>query len=281
MFTSKILEAASRDRQGKRFLELKNSMLTSHMLLDKLRINDICFYLRIVQAYGLVEVNVLREPPRTSREVLINPTPLSQLVVENTRVSSAYSVVGFYSGLLLNTPARAILEEALVHKDLENLARSDHLDRHSLYTRFIRMQLELALKRLSKSLHAWYEPITDATGIILLLCLLQIVYSKKARETIVAPRRLNRIHTTVMRRLPYGEYLLPRAWLFSILDCVVNNTDIFGYHYGRCDYSPSNMIRELSKSIPRYVAEDYARVLYRVKSLKNKISEYFNTLYNS
>ena len=277
---SKILELISGEKQGRSLLELRDSVFTPYVLANRLRIDDISFYLRMMQAFGLVEVNILREPPRSGKEIILKPTLLSQLVVGNVKISNAYGVIAFYLGLLVETPARIVMEEALIRRGLEELAYSDRLDSHSLYTRFMRMQLELALKRQNKPLHAWYEPITDITGVILLLCLLQIVYSKKARRTIIAPRRLNRIEAAMLRKLPYGEYLLPRAWLFSILDCVVNNTDIFEYHYGRCDYSPTGVIKELSKVMPRYVAEDYTRVLYRVRSLKNEIIEYINTLYN-
>lgn len=273
--------AAARGELGGR--ELLGRVARGLMADRGLGLGDVLYYTRLLEAYGLVDARLRRDPPKRVADLELRPTLMTRAVAEAVRDDEPCAVASLYAGLLFNTPARHLLVEAMRSRSLGELAASRELRGRSLFAAMLAVQLDFRLRRAEaagRAPAAWYEPVTDATGVLLLAAALQVVVGKKATRRVVEPRTLNRLTGRLRLVHGYGDYVLPRMSLLEVMDYSLNGTSILE-EAGLPPAAGRRPPEWLLGKVPKYVAETYLAVLRSLEERRGDIIEQFAEIYNS
>ncbi len=173
----------------------------------------------------MIDLTACTETPRRLNEVLITRTPASQLVVDvlgkDTRAALIYS---FYVGLLLPTPARFTLFRGLHAQDLMSLASDEVFRAGLVYNRVLAAQVGIRTVTVEPENKAWYEPVSDLSGIIAFLGMLQVAKIRPSPNRLLGLRMLSKIKERLSG--DYGDYILPRGTLLFDFEHVVTGRTV-------------------------------------------------------
>ena len=263
--------------------EKEKAKFISNLISKKgLGLNDFLYYTRLLEAYGVINASYKYEPPRRLSDLSLEPTMLAEIVSRSLKGARICGIVAMYMGLLFNTPARYTLIQAFKSKNMRELALSSEYRGKSLFTNMLAIQLEYQYKKLElegKQPVAWYEPISDISGILLLASILQLVVGKKSKNRVVEPRVLNRFD--VFKAIPeYSDYVLTRMSLLEVMDYYLNSKSLLE-ESGLKPLVGNVGLDWLYRKMPKHVASSYVSTLEELKKVKDAIKKYFDTIFSS
>ncbi|AEM38938.1 hypothetical protein Pyrfu_1070 [Pyrolobus fumarii 1A] len=193
-------------------------------LLHNFNIGDILYYLRIAQAFGVLEVVAFTETPRRLNEVGVSRSIISDIVVSTINEPTASFVFSFYVGLMAPTPARYALFKGTEAGNILDLAKREDFRKGLVYNTVLSAQVLLRSGGVEAG-KPWFEPISDLSGIIAFLGTLQVAKIRPNPNKLLGLRVLSKIKRRLAMHETYGEYVLPRGTLLLEFEKLVTGRD--------------------------------------------------------
>ncbi len=213
-----VVNAARPDEEPKPISEIMDGIVRVEKLGEKyptlhnFNIGDILYYLRVAQAFGVIEVVPFTETPRRLNELGVVRSLASDVVVSTLREPNAALIYSMYVGIMAPTPARFALFHGSEASSLVELARSEKFRKSMVYNAVLGSQVLLRAIDIEQG-RPWYEPVSDLSGVIAFLGALQVAKIRPQQDKLLGLRVLSKIKSRVATQEAYGEYLLPRGTL--------------------------------------------------------------------
>jgi hypothetical protein len=182
--------------------------------LHNFNIGDILYYLRVAQAFGVIEVVAFTETPRRLNEVGVVKSKISELVYSRLGDPTAGLVYSFYVGLMAPTPARFTLFHGSEAPSIVELAKRDSFRKGLVYNAVLAAQVLLRAAAEPEAGKPWFSPVSDLSGIIAFLGVLQVAKIRPSQDRLLGVRTLSKIKGRLRQQeVVYSEYLLTRGTL--------------------------------------------------------------------
>jgi len=261
---------------GEKYVALKNFGMT-----------DLLYYLRMMQAFGLIKVVAYSEAPRRLSDVAIQRTILGETVYQAADRPEAAVMFGFYMGIVFDTPARHTLFIGHQSESIVDIALDNRFRNANAYNMVLSGQ---ALLRASAQHivaggkgRPWYEPFSDLSGIVALLGALQAAKIRPSPDKILGIRVLSKIKKQVLKLVdPYGDYMLPRGTLVLELDKLINNREqdpLTQLKYDDIGVGMAKDITWFKGKIPSRAYNALEAITRKVKENKSQIEKELPQLY--
>ncbi len=181
--------------------------------LHNFNIGDILYYLRVAQAFGVVEVVAFTETPRRLNEVGVTRSLVSQVVSERLGDPSASLIYSFYVGLMAPTPARFALFHGSEVATIVELAKREGFRKGLVYNTVLAAQVLLRAAG-EEAGRPWFLPVSDLSGIVAFLGALQVAKIRPQQDRLLGVRTLSKIKKRITQQeVVYSDYLLTRGVL--------------------------------------------------------------------
>ena len=213
-----VVNASRPGEEPKPISEIMDGVVRVEKLGEKYRalhnfnIGDILYYLRVAQAFGVIEVVAFTETPRKLNELGVVRSLASEVVISTVGDPNAALIYSMYVGVMAPTPARFALFKGSEVSSLVELARREEFSKGLVYNAVLAAQVVLRSVGLEQG-RPWYEPVSDLSGIIAFLGALQVAKVRPSQDKLLGLRVLSKIKRRVAAQETYGEYLLPRGTL--------------------------------------------------------------------
>ena len=286
--------AAPPESEPKRVSEIVGGIVRVEMLGEKyvalknFGMSDLLYYLRMMQAFGLVRVLAYSEAPRRLSDVALQRTILGETVFSAADRPEAAVMFGFYMGIVFETPARHTLFVGHQSESIIDIALNEKFRGANAYNTVLSGQ---ALLRASAEHmvvggkgRPWYEPFSDLSGIVALLGALQAAKIRPSPEKILGIRVLSKIKKQVLKLVdPYGDFMLPRGTLVLELDKLVNEREedpLTGLKYEEIGVGMARDITWFKGKIPSRAYNVLESIYKAVKEKRDDIAKELDQLYN-
>ena len=188
---------------GKRYPSLRN-----------FNIGDLLYYLRVAQAFGVIEVVAFTETPKRLSEVGVAKSLISETVYSRLGDASAGLIYSMYVGVMAPTPARFTLFRGAHASSIVELARDEKFRSLLVYNRILAAQVLLRSSMVEEPGKPWFNPISDLSGIIAFLAVLQVAKIRPSANQLLDVRKLSKISEKISKQsIVYSEYMLTRGVL--------------------------------------------------------------------
>ena len=286
--------AASPGEEPKKVSEIVGGIVRVEMLGEKyvalknFGMSDLLYYLRMMQAFGLVKIIAYSEAPRRLNDVALQRTLLGETVFKATDKPEAATMFGFYMGIVFDTPARHTLFVGHHSESIIDIALDERFRGASAYNTVLSGQV--LLRASAEHMIAggkgrpWYEPFSDLSGIVALLGALQAAKIRPQPDKILGIRVLSKIRKQALKLVdPYGDYMLPRGTLVLELDRLINGREedpLTGLKYESIGVGMAKDITWFKGKITSRAYSALEAIYNAVKENRDKIAEELDQLYN-
>jgi len=193
------------DKLGTKYPSLKNFGMT-----------DLLYYLRVLEAFNVMEVVSIDEVPNRLTEIALRRTPVSQFVYETLQNEpEAVLLFSFYTNLMLPTPARHTMFGVTQVGSLSELALSEKFKNANPYNLLLARQVlnrTPAIEGVEG--RPWYEPVSDLSLILTYLGVLQMIKIRPSPDKLAGIRNLSKIKKQIIQMLgDFGDFVIPRGTL--------------------------------------------------------------------
>ena len=193
------------DRLGEKYASLKNFGMT-----------DLLYYLRVLEAFNVLDIVTLDEVPSRLTSIAVRRTPVSQFVYETLKDDPAAALMfSFYVNLMFPTPARHTMFGVTQVSSLSQLALVDKFKQASPYNLLLARQVlnrTPAIEGVEG--RPWYEPVSDLSLILTYLGILQVIKIRPNPNKLAGIRNLSKIKRQIINMLEgFGDYIIPRGTL--------------------------------------------------------------------
>ncbi len=289
-----LMGAAEPSQAPKKISEIVGGIVRVEMLGEKyvalknFSMNDLLYYLRMMQSFGLVRVVAFTEAPRRLNDVALQRTLLGDTVVKAADRPEAAVMLGFYMGVVFDTPARHTLFVGNEAESIIDIALDERFKKAYAYNTVLSGQ---ALMRASAEQmvaggrgRPWYEPFSDLSGIVALLGALQVAKIRPSPDKILGIRVLSKIKKQVLKLVdPYGDYMLARGTLVLELDKLINEREedpVVGVKYEKLGVGMAKDISWFRGKIPSRAYTALEAVAKAVKEKREEIRKELEQLFN-
>jgi hypothetical protein len=198
------------DKLGEKYASLKNFGMA-----------DLLYYLRVLEAFNVLEVIALDEVPSRLTSLAVRRTPVSQFVYETLKDEpEAALMFSFYTNLLLPTPARHTMFGVTQVSSLSQLALVDKFKYANPYNLMLARQVlnrTPAIEGVEG--RPWYEPVSDLSLILTYLGILQVIKIRPSPNKLAGIRNLSKIKKQIVSMLDnFGDFIFPRGTLLLELE---------------------------------------------------------------
>lgn len=289
-----LVGAAAPNEEPKKIKDIVGGIVRVEMLGEKyvalknFGMSDLLYYLRMMQAFGLVKVISYTEAPRRLDDVALQRTLLGETVFRAADRPEAAVMLGFYMGLIFDTPARHTLFVAHHSESIVDITLNEKFRSASAYNMVLSGQalLRASAEHLVAGARGkpWYEPFSDLSGIVALLGALQSAKIRPTPDKILGIRVLSKIKRQVLKLVdPYGDYMLPRGTLVLELDKIVNEREedpLTGLKYEELGAGMAKDVAWFKGKIPSRAYSVLEAVVKAIKEKKDEIASELKHLYN-
>ena len=193
------------DKLGDKYPSLKNFGMT-----------DLLYYLRVLEAFNVLEVVSYDEVPSRLTSLAVRRTPVSQFVYDVLKDDpSAALMFSFYVNLMVTTPARHTMFGVTQVSSLSQLALLEKFKQASPYNLLLARQVlnrTPAIEGVEG--RPWYEPVSDLSLIMTFLGILQVIKIRPSPNKLAGIRNLSKIKRQIINMLEgFGDYIIPRGTL--------------------------------------------------------------------
>jgi len=259
-----------------------------YVALKNFGMNDLLYYLRMMQSFGLVRVIAYSEAPRRLSDVALQRTLLGDTVFKAADRPEAAVMFGFYMGVVFDTPARNTLFVGSNAESIIDIALEEKFKKASAYNTVLSGQV--LLRASAEQMPAggrgrpWYEPFSDLSGIVALLGALQVAKIRPSPEKILGIRILSKIKKQVLKLVdPYGDYMLARGTLVLEIDKLVNEREedpLTGIKYDSIGVGMAKDVSWFRGKIPSRAYNALEAVVKAVKEKRDEIKAELDQLFN-
>ncbi len=261
-----------------------------YAVLKNFGMSDMLYYLRVLQAFGVIDIVPLSEIPRRLSEIGVRRTELSQLVFETLKEPEATTLMSMYASLLFSTPARHVMFGVIKVTTLTELAMDEKFQKSNTY------DLILARQVLNRSPapevtagRAWYDPISDLSAILAYLGVLQVVKIRSSTNKLAGIRNLSKIKRQILTMLDnFSDYIIPRGTLILEFEYLLHDGQKTKDEYWGIDYVNELHVgsaKDITWFKSKLNARAYSALEKLYMALKDKMDEiedamkyYFNEL---
>ena len=285
--------AAEPGQEPKKISDIVGGIVRVEMLGEKyialknFGMNDLLYYLRMLQSFGLVKVIAYSEAPRRLNDVALQRTLLGDLVFKAAGRPEAATMLGFYMGVVFDTPARHVLFAGSNAESIVDIALNEAFKKAYAYNTVLSGQV--LLRATAEQMLAggkgrpWYEPFSDLSGIVALLGALQVAKIRPSPDKILGIRILSKIKKQVLKLVdPYGDYMLARGTLVLELDHIINERKedpLTGLKYDQLGVGATD-VSWFKGKIPSRAYTALEAVVKAVKEKREEIQKELNELFN-
>jgi hypothetical protein len=193
------------DKLGSKYPSLKNFGMT-----------DLLYYLRVLEAFNVLEVVSIDEVPNRLTEIALRRTPVSQFVYETLKDEpEAALLFSFYTNLMLPTPARHTMFGVTQVSSLSELAINQKFKQANPYNLLLARQVlnrTPAIEGVEG--RPWYEPVSDLSLILTYLGVLQMIKIRPSPDKLAGIRNLSKIKKQIIQMLgDFVDFVIPRGTL--------------------------------------------------------------------
>ncbi len=286
--------AASPGEEPKRVSDIAGGIVRvenlgeKYVALKNFGMGDLLYYLRMLQAFGVIRVVAHTEAPRRLNDVAVVRTLLSDTVFKAAESHEAAIMFSLYMGVVFDTPARHVLFVGNEVESVVDIALDERFKKASAYNLVLSGQA--LLRAAAEGIPAggkgrpWYEPFSDLSGIIALLGALQVAKIRPVPNKILGIRTLSKIKKQVLKLVdPYGDYMLPRGTLALEIDRLVNEREedpVTGVKYENIGVGMAKDITWFRGKVPSRAYTVLERVVKAVKEKRDEIVKELNELFN-
>ena len=289
-----LVGAASPGEEPKRISDIAGGIVRvenlgeKYVALKNFGMGDLLYYLRMMQAFGIIRVVAYTEAPRRLNDVAVVRTILSDTVYKAAESPEAAIMFSLYMGVVFDTPARHVLFVGNTVQSVVDIALDDRFKKGSAYNLVLSGQA--LLRAAAEGIPAggkgrpWYEPFSDLSGIIALLGALQVAKIRPMPERILGIRTLSKIKKQVLKLVdPYGDYMLPRGTLVLEIDRLINEREedpLTGTKYEELGVGMAKDIAWFRGKVPSRAYSVLERVIKAVRERRDEIVKEFDQLFN-
>ncbi len=286
--------AASPDQEPRQVSEIVGGIVRVEMLGEKyvalknFGMSDLLYYLRMMQAFGLVKIVASSEAPRRLNDVALQRTILGETVFKAADRPEAATMFGFYMGIIFETPARHTLFVGHNSESIIDIALDEKFRSANAYNMVLSGQV--LFRAHAQHMIAggkgrpWYEPFSDLSGIVALLGALQAAKIRPNPDKILGIRVLSKIKKQALKLVdPYGDYMLPRGTLVLELDKLINEREedpLTGLKYETLGVGMAKDITWFKGKIPSRAYNALEAIAKAVKEKRDEIAAELKELYN-
>ncbi len=286
--------AAAPGEEPKRVSNIVGGVVRVEMLGEKyvalknFGMGDLLYYLRMLQAFGVIRVIAYTEAPRRLNDVAVVRTILSDTVFKAAESPEAAIMLSLYMGIVFDTPARHALFVGNEVESVVDIALDERFKKASAYNLVLSGQalLRAAVENIPAGGKGrpWYEPFSDLSGIIALLGALQVAKIRPLPNKILGIRSLSKIKKQVLKLVdPYGDYMLPRGTLVLEIDRLVNEREedpVTGRKYEELGVGMAKDATWFRGKVPSRAYTVLEKVTNAVKEKKEEIMSELSSLFN-
>ncbi len=286
--------AAEPGKEPKKVSDIVGGIVRVEMLGEKyvalknFGMSDLLYYLRMLQAFGVIRVIAYTEAPRRLSDISVVRTILSDTVLKAANSPEAAIMFSMYMGIVFDTPARHILFVGSEAESIMDIALDDRFRKASAYN--LALSGQTLMRAAATGIPAggkgrpWYEPFSDLSGIIALLGALQAAKIRPVPNRILGIRALSKIKRQVLKLVdPYGDYMLPRGTLALELDRLINEREedpLTGKKYEDLGVGMAKDVTWFRGKIPSRAYLVLESIVKAVKEKREEIIREFNDLFN-
>lgn len=259
-----------------------------YVALKNFSMGDLLYYLRMLQAFGLLKIISYTEAPRRLDDVALQRTLLGETVLKASDRPEAAIVHGFYLGLVFDTPARHVLFVAHNSGSIIDIALNEKFRSANPYN--VALSGQVLLRASAEHVAAtakgkpWYEPFSDISGIVAILGALQAAKIRPSPDKVLGIRVLSKIKRQVLKLVdPYGDYMLPRGTLVLELDKIINDREVdplTGLKYEELNAGMAKDVTWFKGKIPSRAYNILEATVKAVREKRDEIARELRSLYN-